>query len=126
MPLYSLFTRIFFISISIALFVTLTACSNDAKQELRFGLASMPSNLDPRFATDASSSRIGRLIFQKLVDFNDAKKPVPAIADWEKINDKLYRFTLNDKVNNFHNGTTLTSKDVKATYDFILNKTNTI
>ncbi len=104
----------------------LGACINKTtqNQELRFGLASMPSNLDPRFATDASSSRIGRLLFQKLVSFNEAKQPIPSIADWKKISDTHYRFTLNKKANNFHNGTTLTSADVKATYDFILNKEN--
>jgi len=104
--------------------IFITSCSNDIKPELRFGLASMPSNLDPRFATDASSSRIGRLLFQKLVDFNEAKQPVPSIANWEKIDDKLYRFKLNDKTNHFHNGMPLNSTDVKATYDFILNKAN--
>ena len=102
----------------------LTACSEEPRNELRFGLASMPSNLDPRFATDASSSRIGRLIFQKLVDFNEAKQPIPSVADWELVNEKLYRFTLNDKAGNFHNGMQLSSADVKATYDFILNKEN--
>jgi len=111
-----------------SLFLVLTslliACSEPEKNELRFALASMPSNLDPLFSTDASSSRIGRLLFQKLVDFNQAKKPVPAIASWTKINDKRYRFILNENVSPFHNGMALTSKDVKATYDFILNKAN--
>jgi len=102
----------------------LTACSEKHPPELRFGLASMPSNLDPRFATDASSSRIGRLLFQRLVDFNDAKQPVASIANWKKINDNLYRFTLNNSAADFHNGLPLTSKDVKATYDFILDAQN--
>jgi len=121
MPFIRIFTQACLLLVSITL---LTACSDEHKPELRFGLASMPSNLDPRFATDASSSRIGRLLFQKLVDFNEAKQPIPSIADWKKINDQLYRFTLNNKVANFHNGMSLSSADVKATYDFILNKKN--
>ena len=121
MPLLLIFARILVVSVSIAFF---SGCSDDIKPELRFGLASMPSNLDPRFATDASSSRIGRLLFQKLVDFDEAKQPVPSIANWEKIDDKHYRFTLNGKAAKFHNGMQLTSADVKATYDFILNKDN--
>jgi len=102
----------------------LLSCTDSKTPEIRFALASMPSNLDPRFSTDASSSRIGRLIFQKLVDFNDAKQAVESIAHWEKVSDTLYRFTLNDRVGQFHNGMRLTSQDVKATYEFILNKDN--
>ena len=121
MPLSLKLFRFLFIALLLAM---VAACSNDKPQDIRFGLASMPSNLDPRFATDASSSRIGRLLFQRLVDFNEAKKPVPAIADWEKIDDKHYRFILNNTTRPFHNGMSLTSKDVKATYDFILDKKN--
>lgn len=109
---------------SLTILTTQTACTDSRQNVLNFGLASMPSNLDPRFATDASSSRIGRLLFQKLVDFNEAKQPVPAIANWEKVTDKFYRFTLNKNAAKFHNGEKLNSKDVKATYDFILNKKN--
>jgi len=121
MPLKLIITRTILLGICL---VSLIACSEVGKPELRFGLASMPSNLDPRFATDASSSRIGRLLFQKLVDFDKSKQPVASISNWEKLSDTLYRFTLNQKASNFHNGMELTSKDVKATYDFILNKAN--
>jgi len=100
------------------------ACSEQKQQAVRVGLASMPLNLDPRFATDAASGRIGRLIYQKLVDFNDAKMPAPAIADWKQLSDKHYRFVLNNRTNNFHNGKKLTSRDVKATYEYILDKSN--
>ncbi len=108
----------------IALFPLLTSCSAEKNQAVRMGLASMPLNLDPRFSTDAASSRVGRLIYQKLVDFNDAKMPIPVIADWNQISPLHYRFILNNRRNKFHNGDQLTSKDVKATYDFILNKDN--
>jgi len=110
--------------VAITLLPLLTSCSAEKPHAVRMGLASMPLNLDPRFSTDAASSRIGRLIYQKLVDFNDAKMPIPAIADWNQISPFHYRFILNDKRNKFHNGDQLTSKDVKATYDFILNKDN--
>ncbi|MGH7897044.1 MAG: ABC transporter substrate-binding protein, partial [Candidatus Binatia bacterium] len=33
---------------------------------LVIGLESMPQNLDPRFATDAASARIGDLVFRSL------------------------------------------------------------
>lgn len=102
----------------------LAACNEQQPDTIRFGLASMPSNLDPRYATDASSSRIGRLLYQKLVDFNDAKQAVPSIADWQRINENHFRFTLNNNAKSFVDGTSLSSSDVKATYEFILDKKN--
>ena len=118
--------RILLVSILVAvtLFPLLTSCSAEKPQAVRMGLASMPLNLDPRFSTDAASGRVERLIYQKLVDFDEAKMPIPVIADWVQVSPLHYRFILNNKRNKFHNGDTLTSKDVKATYDFILNKDN--
>ncbi|MDX1811152.1 MAG: ABC transporter substrate-binding protein [Gammaproteobacteria bacterium] len=106
------------------LIILLVACSEKPEDSVRFGLASMPSNLDPRYATDAASSRIDRLLYQRLVDFDDAKRAIPSIADWKRISEKHFQFVLNNKVKTFTDGTTLTASDVKATYDFILDKKN--
>lgn len=106
-------------------FLTLLgSCQIEQNSEIRFGLASMPSNLDPRFATDAASIRIGRLMYQQLVDFNQSKQVIPSIAHWQQLNATHYRFTLNNSRSLFHNGKSLTSEDVKATYDFILEEKN--
>ena len=86
---------------------------------LRFGLASAPINLDPRFSTDAASSRINRLIYQRLVDFDDSYRPVPALATWQQHSPTHYRFHLRGGAR-FHNGHRLTAYDVKATYASIL------
>jgi len=102
----------------------LTACSQPGSQAIRFGLASAPISLDPRFATDASSVRINRLLYQRLVDFDDQYRPVPSLASWKKISDTHYRFTLNKTARKFTNGYMLQAADVKATYDFILDKSN--
>ncbi len=100
----------------------------DGKQEqqhsLRFGLSTAPITLDPRFATDAASSRINRLLYRALVDFDDNLRPVPDLATWEQLSPTHYRFHLGDSGRQFHNGTRLTAHDVKATYDFILDKKN--
>ncbi|MDH5258186.1 MAG: hypothetical protein OEX07_09255, partial [Gammaproteobacteria bacterium] len=40
---------------ALTILTTQTACTDNKQNVLNFGLASMPSNLDPRFATDASS-----------------------------------------------------------------------
>ena len=64
----------------------ISGCNPAESNKIRFGLANMPSNLDPRFATDAASSRIDRLLFQRLVDFDEAMQAVPSIADWKRNN----------------------------------------
>ncbi len=109
---------------ALALMVFSAACTDPASDAFRFGLASAPANLDPRFATDAASVRINRLLYGRLVDFNDAFEPVPALADWEQLSPTHYRFHLQTHDHPFHDGTVLTASDVKATYEFILNPDN--
>lgn len=94
-------------------------CAREEHDSLRLALASAPVTLDPRFATDATSARINRLLYGHLVDFDDALRPMPALAGWEQVTRTHYRFRLLDKVM-FHDGTALDSADVKATYDSIL------
>ena len=100
--------------------VILVACAPEADNTLRMGLASSPVTLDPRFATDATSSRINRLIYTRLVEFNDQQLPVPGLASWKVITPLHYRFTLKKERALFHDGSRLTASDVKATYDSIL------
>ena len=102
----------------------LSSCSAPDNGALRFGLSKMPVTLDPRFATDATSSRINRLLYQRLVDFDDASMPAPSLATWQKLTPLHYRFTLNSERAPFSNGEPLTSADVQATYAFILDSTN--
>ena len=92
---------------------------------IRFAIAQAPLNLDPRFATDAASERVNRLIYQSLVDFDAQSKPVPALARWKVISPVHYRFSLINAVNKteinaatgkFHHGRPLTSADIVATY----------
>ena len=101
-------------------FVSLFGCSEPDTTSLKFGLSSNPITLDPRFATDAASSRVNRLIYQRLTDFGADLQPVPALATWEQLSDTRYRFHLSEGGRVFHDGTRLTTTDVKATYDSIL------
>lgn len=110
----------------------LTACSSPPPPatHLRMGLETAPAMLDPRFATDAASARVNRLLFERLVDFDAQQRPRPALATWELLSPTRYRFhlvdTLKDNPNarQFSNGRRLTAYDVKATYDFILEPRN--
>ena len=102
----------------------LTACAEPPTEAFRFGLATPPTNLDPRFATDATSDRINRLLYERLVDFNEAFEPIPSLARWEQLSPTQFRFYLNPNRPLFHDQTPLTAHDVKATYDFILDADN--
>lgn len=102
----------------------IVGCTKPTEDGIRFGVANAPVTLDPRFATDATSERINRLLYQRLVDFDDQQMPVPSLAGWEKISPTHYRFVLRDPDVRFHNGNPLTAADVKATYEFILEEKN--
>jgi peptide/nickel transport system substrate-binding protein len=80
----------------------------------------MPLNLDPRYATDAASERVNRVVYQSLVDFDAQSKPVASLASWVEVSPTIFRFTLNKNRAPFHNQTPLTANDVKATYDSLV------
>jgi len=100
--------------------VLLTSCSEPNTGSIRFGLASAPINLDPRFATDATSERINRLLYMRLVDFDEQARPVPALATWKKLSERQYRFRLGEAGRLFHDGSRLDAGDVAATYRSVL------
>lgn len=98
-----------------------TGCGQAPRETLRFGISRAPLTLDPRFATDAASARINRLLYERLVDFDEAYRPVPDLARWKVITPTHYRFILRADRAAFHDGSLMTAHDVKATYDAILN-----
>jgi len=113
--------RYFFISFTVIICL-LSGCSqqNDTST-INFAIAQAPLNLDPRFATDAASERVNRLIYKALVDFDEYSNPVPLLARWQLVDKKNYQFTLEYERAPFHNSNVLTSNDVKATYDSLKN-----
>ena len=104
--------------------LVLTGCAETERNSIAFGINTAPVTLDPRFATDAISYRVTRLIYKSLVDFDEQFKAVPDLAGWEQLSLNHYRFTLKNKNRVFHDGTRLTATDVKATYEFVLNPKN--
>jgi len=86
-------------------------------------IESSPANLDPRVGTDAQSERIDELIFDALLRRDDHFNVVPGLAEkWEMPDALTYVFHLRRGVR-FHDGRPLTSKDVKWTFDSLLNGT---
>ena len=96
--------------------------------EIAFAISQAPLNLDPRYATDAASERLNRLLYQSLVDFDIHTKPQASVATWQQLSPLSYRFTLIETRRSFYypssaGGKAKTRKlnayDVKATYDSI-------
>ncbi len=100
------------------------SCSQQDNGYIRFGLSSAPLRLDPRYATDATSARLNRLLYDRLTDFDETSRAIPSLAQWEQLDSLRYRFVLRPDRRTFSSGERLTSADVKATYDFVLDQKN--
>lgn len=82
-----------------------------------------PVNLDPRVGTDAQSQLISELIFDSLVRKDEHFNIQPSVAErWEIPDPQTYVFHLRHGIR-FHDGRTLTAKDVKWTLDTMRNGT---
>jgi len=83
-------------------------------------IESSPTNLDPRVGIDAQSERIGELLFDALLTRDEHFNVQPGLAErWEIPDPLTYVFHLHRGVE-FHNGQPLTSRDVKWTFDSLL------
>ena len=83
-------------------------------------IESSPTNLDPRVGIDAQSERIDSLIFDDLLSRGDDLNVAPGLAErWEIPDPLTYVFHLHRGVR-FHDGRALTARDVKWTFDSLL------
>lgn len=102
-------------------FLIAGGCEQAAEPDaIRLGLPAGVVTLDPRFATDAASHRVSRLLYARLVDFDAHDRPVPALAEWSQDFPLHYRFHLGESGRRFHDGSYLTAADVAATYESVL------
>lgn len=91
---------------------------------LVIGIESSPTHLDPRYATDANSARVAALIFDSLTRTDENSRVQPDLAErWEEVDSRTYLFHLREGVA-FHDGKPLTARDVKFTYESILEPQN--
>jgi len=107
--------------LGLVLLFGLSGCSKPAERtEIRFAIAQAPLTLDPRYATDAASERVNRLLYRPLIDFDASSRAVPALARWQQRDPLHYRFTLGPAGRVFHDGSPLNAADVVATYQSLL------
>lgn len=114
--------RLYSLCLCVSVVILLAACSHKPDPNtLVMIIESSPINLDPRVGVDAQSQRIDELLFDSLVT-RDAKFSLqPSLAEhWETPDPLTYVFHLRRGVR-FHNGQPLTSRDVKWTFDSLIN-----
>ncbi len=97
----------------------LAACGQQTDDALRVGIPTAPLSLDPRYATDAMSARLSRLLHASLIEFDAAAQPLPGLASWRLETPTRYTFTLRNDVR-FSDGRAITADDVVATYRAVL------
>lgn len=98
----------------------LAACEQPDPDTIVFAVATPPGVLDPRLAADAASERINALLYKSLTDLDEQGRAVPAMADWQMLSPRHYRFHLREDRAPFWNGELPTSNDVVATYTSLL------
>jgi peptide/nickel transport system substrate-binding protein len=108
----------------LALCFLLPACSRRPDSDtLVMIIESSPTNLDPRVGLDAWSQNIGGLLFDNLLSRDVHLSVKPGLAErWETPNPKTYIFHLHKNVR-FSDGRPLTSRDVKWSYDSLIQGT---
>jgi peptide/nickel transport system substrate-binding protein len=106
---------------ALALTLSVLCCSaRPDPNTLVMVIESSPTNLDPRVGQDAYSQRIYSLIFDDLLSRGDNLDVAPGLAErWEIPDPLTYIFHLHNGVK-FHDGRPLTSRDVKWTFDSLL------
>jgi peptide/nickel transport system substrate-binding protein len=100
--------------------VLLSCASPPEPNTLVMIIESSPTNLDPRVGLDGQSERIDSLIFDDLLERDEHLNVKPALAErWDTPDPLTYIFHIHHGVM-FHDGRPLTSRDVKWTFDSLL------
>ena len=109
---------------ALALAACLIACATKPDPNtLVMLIESSPANLDPRIGVDAFSERIDSLIFDDLLTRGEHLDVAPGLAEsWNAPDPLTYVFHLHRGAK-FHDGRPLTSRDVKWTFDSLLQHT---
>jgi peptide/nickel transport system substrate-binding protein len=109
------------VGLCLILLVLVLSCSGKPDPNtLVMIIESSPTNLDARVGIDAQSERIDNLIFDDLLSRGDNLNVAPGLAErWEIPDPLTYVFHLHHGVK-FHDGRPVTSRDVKWTFDSLL------
>jgi peptide/nickel transport system substrate-binding protein len=111
------------LALALTLLLSLAGCAKKPdSRTLVMIIEASPLNLDPRVGTDAQSERIYELLFDALLRRDEHFNVVSGLAErWEMPDPQTYVFHLRPGVR-FADGQPLTSRDVKWTFDSLLQK----
>ncbi|MCD2137849.1 glutathione ABC transporter substrate-binding protein [Salinicoccus halitifaciens] len=124
------------VTLLLALFLILGACSDDGNMEeeaqaegaqeetgdrsIELSLPSDAVSVDPHGSNDTPSERIREHIFEGLVKQNNEFEIIPSLAtEWEQLDELTWQFTLQEGVT-FHDGSEFNAEVVKANFDRLL------
>lgn len=111
-----------FTILAFSIFLFAASCTKkDTPEQLVMLLEKNVTTFDPRKSADSADARLQQLIFNGLTRKNERFEPVGDLAEsFESTPDyKTWTFKLRPGVK-FHNGKTLTSGDVKYTFDTLM------
>jgi peptide/nickel transport system substrate-binding protein len=110
-----------FFALTLTLAAAATGRATGVAERLIVLTGSDASTFDPHFCTDSATELFNKNMYNNLVRFNGDMKLEPDLAEsWEVSEDGLdWTFHLRKSVK-FHDGTDFTAKDVKATFDRLL------
>jgi len=93
-------------------------------KDLKIGLASEPTSIDPHFHNLTPNNALARHLFDSLVDTDTNQKLIPGLAvSWKAINDTTWEIKLREGVK-WHDGSPFTADDVVFTFDRAVNVPN--
>lgn len=97
----------------------MSLCGAVHAQELRIGVGSEATSIDPHFFPLTANTEIARHIFNSLVKYDATRTIVPDLAEsWTQVDDSTWEFKLRPGVK-FSNGEPLTAEDVVFTFNRI-------
>ena len=101
--------------------IVVAACAffvgSAAAQELRIGLASEPTAMDPHYHNLSPNNSLLSHIFERLVGQDERQRMVPDLAEsWKAIDATTWEFKLRRNVR-FHDGTPFTADDVLFSFE---------
>ena len=96
-------------------FLLLGCAENFDDDEIRFGIAQKPQQLDPRFQSDAASKKLSYLIYTSFIYLDDEFLPRSNVVTFKKKNNLQYAFQLKKDLPSFSGGSTLNINDIIAT-----------
>jgi peptide/nickel transport system substrate-binding protein len=113
--------RIIVMMLFVAVISVLPALAQGGKNTLIMARAVDATGLDPHTQTAFTSFRLLELIYEPLVNLDKDLNIIPGLAESWKFSDDAKTLTMNlRKGVKFHDGSDLTSADVKATFERIL------